>query len=104
MQQWVLETGQAAAQSRRGQGYLRGEDYVMRARIEGVRGNGPHVVKARTVNGESVSVILARSAQVGGVQSLNVAVGSMVGVRAPSWDVEIGGEHYAVAVDWKVLQ
>lgn len=104
MQQWVLETGQAAVQSRKGQGYLRGEDYVMRLKVEIVGGDGPHVVKTRSANGESVSLVLARSAQVGAVHSQEVTAGRVVGVRAPSWDIDIDGEHYAVAVDWKILQ
>lgn len=104
MQHWVLETGQAAVQSRKGHGYLRGEDYVIRVKVESVRGDGPYVVTARTATGEFVSMILARSAQVGAIQSQEVMSGSVVGIRAPSWDVEVEAAQYGVAVDWKILQ
>lgn len=103
MQQWVLEAGQSAIQSRKGQGYLRGEDYVMRAKVESKRGEGPRVVKARMGNGEPVNIILAAAGQAGAVRAQEIAMGCMIGIRAPSWSVELGEEQYAVAVDWKVL-
>ena len=104
MQQWVLEAGQSAVQSRKGQGYLRGEDYVMRVKVESMKGDGPHVVSARTSNGEPVNLILAGAGQPGAARTEEVARGSTIGVRAPSWTVELEGEQYAVAVDWRLLQ
>lgn len=104
MQQWVFETGQAAVQSRKGQGYLRGEDFVMRARLEEVRGDGPHIARASSGSGERVNVILAGAGPAAAVQTPEVTTGKAVGIRAPSWTVELQDEQYTVAADWKVLQ
>ena len=104
MQQWVFETGQSAAQSRKGQGYLRGEEYVMRVKVESKKGGRPHVVEARTSNGEPVNLIVAAAGQGSTTRSQEILQGSMIGIRAPTWTVELEGVRYAVAVDWRVLQ
>lgn len=103
MQQWVIETGQAAVQSRKGQGYLKGEDYVMRVKLESIIGDGPHVARARTTNGESINLIMAGNAQTGAGRQQSVATGSTIGVRAPSWSIELAGTSYVVAVDWRTM-
>lgn len=106
MQQWVLETGQSAIQSRKGQRYLRGEDYVMRVKVESAAGQGPYVAKARAaVTGETVNVILAGSGTgaASDTGTDEVSQGSSIGVREPSWSIELEGERYEVAVDWKVF-
>ncbi|KAK0855977.1 hypothetical protein LTS02_010839 [Friedmanniomyces endolithicus] len=100
MQQWVIETGQAAVQSRRGHAYLRGEDYVFKAIVEVVEGDGPYLVRATTGNGEVAYVMLAAG---NGERAASVVIGSIVGLRAPTWAVECEGRVWRVGVDWKVL-
>ena len=99
VQQWVLEAGQAAIQSRKGKAYLRGEDYQMRAKIEGaVEGNGPFTATARLANGEPLRLLLAGRAHVDGLRD-----GCVLGIRAPMWEVELADETWTVGVDWWVL-
>ena len=100
MQQWVIETGQAAVQSRKGQGYLKGEDYVMRAKIMSFTGDGPFTAHARLSGGEAVNAILAGNRQARG---LELSEGCVVGVRAPTWELELDGRVWMVSVDWRVL-
>ncbi|KAK0275165.1 hypothetical protein LTR35_011213 [Friedmanniomyces endolithicus] len=100
MQQWVVETGQAAVQSRRGHAYLRGEDYVFKVKVEIVEGDGPYLVRATTGDGEVVHVMLAAGH---GDRAASVVVGSVVGLRAPTWAVECEGSVWKVGVDWKML-
>lgn len=104
MQQWVLEAGQSAVQSRKGQGYLKGEDYVMHARVESQTGDGPQVVKGRTGSGEGVILVLAGNGHIAGDRRQDLALGTVLGVRAPSWNIELDGNEYAIAVDWRILQ
>lgn len=103
LQQWVLETGQAAVQSRKGQEYLRGEDYVMRVRAEEVSGAGPFVVRARNANGDCVTLLLAAAANTAGSQSKDIRPGCIIGIRAPVWDLDLDSTTYTVGVDWKIL-
>ncbi|TKA55074.1 hypothetical protein B0A55_13162, partial [Friedmanniomyces simplex] len=100
VQQWVIETGQAAVQSRRGQAYLRGEDYVIKAKAEDVQGDGPYLVRGMTGDGETVHVLLAAGH---GDRAAAVVAGSVVGLRAPTWEVESEGTVWKVGVDWRVL-
>jgi hypothetical protein len=100
LQQWVIETGQAAVQSRKGQGYLKGEDYVMRAKVESFTGEGPFTAHARLPSGEAVNAILAGSRQARGRE---LSEGCVVGVRAPTWELELDGTMWMVGVDWRVL-
>ncbi|KAK0287411.1 hypothetical protein LTR91_001711 [Friedmanniomyces endolithicus] len=100
MQQWIVETGQAAVQSRRGHAYLCGEDYVFKARVEAVEGGGPYLARAMTGDGEVVHIMLAAGR---GDDEATVVVGSIVGVKAPTWAVECEGKAWKVGVDWKVL-
>ena len=105
VQGWVFETGQAAAQSRKGMGYLKGEEYVMKVRVEELKGNGPYVVRGMRASEEVVDVVLAGTGQTGGgPRRHDVVAGKMIGIRAPSWSMEIRGKDYAVVVDWRVLQ
>jgi len=104
VQQWVIDTGQAAAQSRRGQAYLRGEDYVLSVKIDEMVGDGPYVAKARSPTGDSCNVLLTQQSSGAGAQrAQDVQVGSAVGVRAPTWEIEVCGLLWTVAVDWKLL-
>ncbi|KAK4539432.1 hypothetical protein LTR36_010953 [Oleoguttula mirabilis] len=103
VQQWVIETGQAAVQSRRGQAYLRGDDFAMRVKVEDVKGDGPFLALARTANGEAVNVLLTRSAIGAGPRAAEVREGDVVGIRAPTWNTQTDGRSWAVGVDWKVI-
>ncbi|KAF2170237.1 hypothetical protein M409DRAFT_19839 [Zasmidium cellare ATCC 36951] len=102
MQQWVIETGQAAAHSRKGQGYLNGEDYVLRAKVSSVAGRGPMLVQGRHIDGGDVRLMLVADSKKDAI--IDIPVGSTVGVRAPTWDIELEGISWTVGVDWKVLQ
>lgn len=100
MQQWVVETGQGAAHSRRGQGYLRGEDYVLRVKVKSAIGSGPVLVQGILPDDEEMSIVLVLDPK----KSLSdVAQGSVVGVRAPTWEIELDGRAWTVGVDWKIL-
>lgn len=101
-QQWVIETGQAAVQSRRGQAYLRGEEVVMRVKVEDVEGDGPFMACARTANGEAMHVLLTRNASTSSSRVTRVKNGDVIGIRAPTWEVQIDGRSWTVGVDWAV--
>lgn len=93
VQQWVLETGQAAAQSRRS--YLRGEDFVMRVKIDRTRGEGPFCVDGRLSNGNHVNLFLAGAG--------SVAPDRVLGVRSPVWNFQVEAREMTVAVDWRLV-
>lgn len=76
---------------------MRGEDYVLRVKVEEVLGDGPFVAKARGVVGEQLNVLLTRAGEA------RASSGSIVGIRAPTWEIEVDGSSWAVAVDWEVL-
>ncbi|KAK3070100.1 hypothetical protein LTR53_011042 [Teratosphaeriaceae sp. CCFEE 6253] len=99
LQQWVIKTGQ----STRGPAYLRRDDYAMKVRVEQVEGDGPYLVQAKTSDGEGVWVLLAGSAISQGRREPDVTAGSVVGVRAPTWAVQVEGKEWTVGVVWKVL-
>ena len=103
VQQWVIETGQAAVQSRKGQGYLRGEDYVTRVKVERLAGEGPFTVHARLANGEAVHILLAGRRLPNAAQPQQVTEGCVVGIRAPTWEMELNGRVWTVGVDWRVI-
>jgi len=100
VQQWVIEAGQAAVQSRRSQAYMRGDDFISRVQIEEVKGEGPYVARAHTAEGEHVDMLLTRNANAAAQKV--VEVGTIIGSRAPTWVIEIEGRSWAVGVDWKV--
>nr|POE56401.1 hypothetical protein CFP56_50945 [Quercus suber] len=101
LQTWVLETGQAAVQSRRGTRYARGEDFVFRGRVEEIFGGGGRDLGGPvTARAEGRNLLLAPRG-VGAGEGLKVAC--MVGVRAPVWDVHVEGTNWTVAADWRVL-
>jgi hypothetical protein len=103
VQQWVIETGQAAVQSRKGQGYLKGEDYVTRVKVESFAGDGPFTAHARLASGEAVHILLAGHRLPNSTQTQELSEGCVVGIRAPTWEVELNGRVWTVGVDWRVL-
>lgn len=50
-----------------------------------------------------VRIMLAGQGGARGAGGVRVRVGSLLGVRAPVWDVDVGGEKWIVGVDWVVL-
>lgn len=103
VEQWVIETGQAAVQSRKGQGYLKSEDYVIRAKIESVGGDGAYTAQATLANGDAIHILLAVNRSPSAAQVQEVNVGCLVGIRAPTWEMELDGSVWTIGVDWRVL-
>ena len=52
---------------------------------------------------EGLRVLLAGQGGARGSGGVKVKVGDVVGIRAPTWDIEVGGEKWVVGVDWAVL-
>jgi hypothetical protein len=50
-----------------------------------------------------VRLMLAGQGCARGAGGVRVGIGSLLGVRAPMWDVDISGEKWIVGVDWLVL-
>ncbi|SMR41586.1 unnamed protein product [Zymoseptoria tritici ST99CH_1E4] len=100
LQQWVVEAGQAAMQSRKGFGYLRGEEYVLRVTIVSVSTAGsPLLARGKQVDGTEIRLLLVMGSRKPG----SVSAGSTVGVRAPTWQILIDGVDCTVGVDWRLL-
>lgn len=53
-------------------------------------------------NGE-IRVLLAGQGGARGLSGIRLKSGSIVGVRAPMWDVDIAGEKWVVGIDWVLL-
>lgn len=103
VQQWVIEAGQAAVQSRRGQGYLRGEDFVLRGKVQDINGDGPFITSAKLPNAEGIDLLLTGDNGANGSRTNVLRTGSVVGLRVPTWLIEVEGREYTVGVDWRVL-
>lgn len=97
MQSWMIEEREAAMQSRRGRGYLHGEDYVYRIKAGKLDGEEPVFVEGR-VAGASVGRAMLVSAKD------EIKVGDVIGIRAPSWEVMIDGKEWIVGYDWRVIK
>lgn len=54
-------------------------------------------------DGGSIRMMLAGRGGARGASGVKIRVGSLLGVRTPMWDVDIGGEKWVVGVDWVVL-
>jgi hypothetical protein len=48
-------------------------------------------------------LLLAGQGGARGSAGVRIRIGSVVGIRAPMWDVEVGGEIWVVGVDWAVM-
>lgn len=56
------------------------------------------------VHGEDETrVLLAGQGGARGAGGVKIRVGGVVGIRAPIWDVDVGGEKWVFGVDWVVL-
>ncbi|KAJ5030105.1 hypothetical protein PSV08DRAFT_368464 [Bipolaris maydis] len=51
----------------------------------------------------STNILLAGQGSVRGSGGVKINTGSMIGVRAPTWEIDVGQEKWLVAVDWVVL-
>ena len=97
VQQWVLETAQKASQTRRAQAYLQGEDYVLKVQISEMSGDGPWLARGRTAGDEEKSLLIIRP---DGDKAGELKVGCVVGIRVPTWQIDLLGRQWTVAVDW----
>ena len=52
---------------------------------------------------EELSILIAGQGGVRGSGGVRVKIGSVLGVRVPTWDVNVRGEKWLVAVDWILL-
>lgn len=104
MQTWILQTGQAAIQGRKYQVLHHDDDFSARLRVEELLGQGPYTAKAITMDGTATDVLLAKDSNTSGDSRASIMVGHVVGIRAPSWHVEIEGKMWIVAVDWKIIE
>ncbi|KAF2005956.1 hypothetical protein P154DRAFT_423645 [Amniculicola lignicola CBS 123094] len=75
--------------------FVEGKVDMDRGMFDGSRGQGRG-------NGE-VGVMLAGAGGARGSGGVKIREGSVVGIRAPTWDVEMMGDIWVVGVDWLVL-
>lgn len=103
IQSWVFEAGQAATESRRGRGYLRGENWVFTLKVASVTGSGPWFVES-TNGGQAEGLVMLVDGQgKSGSKRNGVKQGNVIGVRAPTWSVEVMDRSWALGVDWMVI-
>ncbi|PQE30241.1 hypothetical protein CJF32_00010156 [Rutstroemia sp. NJR-2017a WRK4] len=116
---WLMNLD-SALPAHAGRGKGKEEGWLVRVRVEEVRGGGRagmSLVRGRQVGREigggsevvdsfeSVKVILAgEGAGVGLQRGKRVEVGTVVGIKGPVWEVLVEGEKCGVGVDWKVLE
>ena len=104
VQQWVLETGQSAVQSRRSQGYQHGDDCIMRARVESaMESNESFTARAKLVEGQSLDILLASGRGLNGSAGNQIGSSTVVVIRAPVWELELDRRMWTVVVDWKAV-
>lgn len=99
MRDLVLET--SLLQASRAGGGLRSEEWDFRLGVEEVRsagwGQGMVLVREREGGGRGW-LLMGR-----GMGGEDVERECVVGVRRPVWEVEVLGERWTVAVEWKIL-
>jgi len=98
LRQWIVDAAQMAAHShnRRSDGQV-SHVHVMESR--GSAKDGMVLVRG-FIEGNDIRLILP-----GAGKSKNASVispGDFVGIKAPTWDVEMEGESWIVAADWRV--
>jgi hypothetical protein len=54
-------------------------------------------------NDGETRILLAGQGGARGAAGVKIKIGGIVGVRAPMWDVDVGGEKWLVGIDWVVL-
>jgi hypothetical protein len=72
--------------------------------VSGTTNSGSHISRnpGASHDGE-VKMLLAGQGGARGTGGVRINEGSVVGVRAPMWDIDMGGEKWVVGVDWVVL-
>lgn len=102
VQQWIVETGRTVVQSRQGHACSRRENVVIQFKVDIARGQGPFLVNARTLSGETANMLLIQSSTAA-MQCRDFGSGSVICIRDPTWDVELDGQSWAVVADWELL-
>lgn len=101
LQSWVLDTGQAAMQSRSVGGFGQDERMHVTIRLDACTGDDPVFAQGAVLDdGQLCRVMLVGRAAVNKGQ---LRAGDAVGIRAPTWNVELGSEEWVVGVDWRIL-
>ena len=133
VQGWIIEAAQGSTSSHHGVVYGRErEDGVrLKVRVTGLgphgRGNDEQEIecwpggvvflrgdtepgmynasRAEGMEGEELGmkILLAGQGGARGSGGLKIRVGGVVGIKAPTWDVDVGGERWTVGVDWIML-
>lgn len=103
LQSWISETAEAAMDSRRGRDYLRGEDWVFTLKVASVTGSGPYFVEAEHGGQDEGLVILVDGQTKPGSKKERVKQGDLIGIRAPTWSIDVMGKSWAVGVDWAIM-
>ncbi|KAF3035299.1 hypothetical protein E8E12_003045 [Didymella heteroderae] len=52
---------------------------------------------------QGIRLLLAGHGGLRGAAGVKIRVGSVIGVREPTWELDVGGEKWTVGVDWLVL-
>lgn len=103
---WVMDVGSSAGQGRAGRvvGRARGDaEFVLNVQVGDVTlADGLTLLRGLSANRSDLlqekRLVLAGKARGGNVE--RVRRGDMVGVRAPSWEIEVKGTTWSVGVDW----
>ena len=103
VQGWIVDAGQAAIQSRRGQTRELQEAWTVRIRVEQVSGRDPYLILGRVSHGELANVLLSAINPSAGDGERGVEIGDVIGVRAPTWEAQVDGLTWRIGVDWRVL-
>jgi hypothetical protein len=54
-------------------------------------------------NDGEMRILLAGQGGARGAAGVKIKIGSIVGVRAPMWDVDVAGEKWMIGVDWVAI-
>ncbi|KAF2726288.1 hypothetical protein K431DRAFT_5630 [Polychaeton citri CBS 116435] len=109
LQQWIVEEGQAAVQSKRGKGFRQSFDLVVTVELIEVRGEGPFSAIGCSQDGKKIRLLLVghaanvNAASVKSIDRRTPEAGSIIGIRAPCWKTEMLRHDWVVGVDWRVL-
>ncbi|KAJ9658647.1 hypothetical protein H2201_007727 [Coniosporium apollinis] len=106
---WVMDVGSGVtAQGRAGRTRSGSEPVLSLQAAEVTSTEALTLVRGLTVDGKGRNevirekrAVLAGKARGGDVE--RVRKGDMVGIRAPSWDIEVKGETWSVGVDWRAF-
>lgn len=104
-QQWVIEVGRTAIETRENQPYLRGEEFAAHGKVEQVEveGKGPCLVKARTENGGLLNIMLPPASRNSFDELQAILAGNSIAIKAPIWELELQGATWTVGIEWKLL-